>query len=101
MIPWQKSSRLVGCHIRGVQPWPKPSTVLHAGDASLRLLVLDVESSGQVIAGEPGTVEVVDRKRLFVKTSDGSVELLYVQPEGKRPMSLAEFLNGKAISTGD
>ena len=81
MIPWQKSSRLVGCHIRGVQPWPKPSTVLHAGDASLRLLVLDVEPSDQAIAGEPGTVEVVDRKRLFVKTEDGSVELLSLQPE--------------------
>ena len=100
-IPWNKSSRLVGCHIRGVQPWPKPSTVLHAGDASLRLLVLDVEPSDQAITGEPGTVEVVDRKRLFVKTEDGSVELLSLQPEGKRPMSPAEFLNGKTISTGD
>ena len=101
MIPWQKSSRLVGCHIRGVQPWPKPSTVLHAGDTLLRLLVLDVESSEHVMGGEPGTVEVVDKKRLFVKTEDGSVELLSVQPEGKRPMSPAEFLNGKSISTGD
>jgi len=101
MIPWQKSSRLVGCHIRGVQPWPKPSTVLHAGDTSLRLLVLDVDSSDHVIIGEPGTIEVVDRKRLFVKTQEGSVELLLLQPEGKRPMSPAEFLNGKTITTGD
>ena len=38
---------------------------------------------------------------ISVKTADGSVELLSVQPEGKRPMSPAEFLNGKAISTGD
>jgi methionyl-tRNA formyltransferase len=101
MIPWQKSSRLVGCHIRGVQPWPKPSTVLHTGDASLRLLVLDVESSDHAVTGVPGTVEVVDRKRLFVKTADGSVEVLSLQPEGKRPMSPAEFLNGKTISAGD
>ncbi len=101
MIPWQKSSRLVGCHIRGVQPWPKPSTVLHSGDASLRLLVLDVESSDHAVTGEPGTVEVVDKKRLFVKTADGSVEVLSLQPEAKRPMSPAEFLNGKTISAGD
>ena len=100
-IPWQKTSRLVGCHIRGVQPWPKPSTVLHAGDASLRMLVLDVESSDRSVSGEPGTVEVVENKRLFVKTADGSLELLSVQPEGKRPMSPAELLNGKAITTGD
>jgi methionyl-tRNA formyltransferase len=100
-IPWDKSSRLVGCHIRGVQPWPKPSTVLHVGETSLRMLVLDVETSDRPVSGEPGTVEVVDKKRLFVKTSDGSVELLSIQPEGKRAMSPAEFLNGKTIATGD
>ena len=100
-IPWQKPSWLVGCHIRGVQPWPKPSTVLNSGEASIRMLVLDVETSDHPVSGDPGTVEVVDKKRLFVKTGDGSVELLSVQPEGKRPMSPAEFLNGKSIRTGD
>lgn len=100
-IPWQKSSRLVDCHIRGVQPWPKPSTVLHSGDSAVRMLVLSVEPSDRSVAGESGTIEVVDNKRLFVKTGDGSVEVLSIQPEGKRPMSTAEFLNGKRISTGD
>ena len=100
-IPWQKTSRLVGCHIRGVQPWPKPSATLQTGDDTLRMLVLDVDSSDRVVTGEPGSVEVVDKKRLFVKTGDGSVELLSVQPEGKRPMSPAELMNGKPISTGD
>lgn len=100
-IPWQKTSRLVGCHIRGVQPWPKPSATLQTGDDTLRMLVLDVDSSDRVVTGVPGSVEVVDKKRLFVKTGDGSVELLSVQPEGKRPMSPAELMNGKPISTGD
>lgn len=100
-IPWQKTSRLVGCHIRGVQPWPKPSAVLQTGGSTIRMLVLDVDSSDRSVAGDPGSVEVVDKKRLLVKTGDGSVELLTVQPEGKRPMSPAEFLNGKAVSTGD
>lgn len=100
-IPWQKSSRLVDCHIRGVQPWPKPSTVLHSGDTTIRMLVLEVETSGHPVSGEPGTVDIVDRKRLFVKTGDGSVELLSVQPNGKRPMTPAEFLNGKSVKPGD
>lgn len=100
-IPWQKSSRLVGCHIRGVQPWPKPSTVLHVGDTTIRMLVLDVDTSDHTVSGDPGTVDIVDRKRLIVKTGDGSVELLSVQPEGKRPMTPAEFLNGKMIKPGD
>lgn len=100
-VPWQKSSRLVDCHIRGVQPWPKPSTVLHSGNSELRMLVLEVDPSDHQVDGKPGTVEVVDRKRIFVRTSDGSVELLTIQPEGKRPMTAAQFLNGKSISTGD
>ncbi|MDA0284416.1 MAG: methionyl-tRNA formyltransferase [Planctomycetota bacterium] len=101
VIPWQKSSRLVGCHIRGVQPWPKPSTILHVGDNAIRMLVLDVETSDRLVSGDPGTVEVVDRKRIFVRTQDGSVELLTVQPEGKRPMSPVEFLNGHTITSGN
>ncbi len=98
-IPWQKSARLVDCHIRGVQPWPKPSTVLQlSADKQLRLLVLEVEPSDEPVAGEPGSVAILDRKRLLVATGDGSVEVLRVQPEGKRAMTASEFLNGTAVS---
>lgn len=101
-IPWDKSARLVNCHIRGVQPWPKPSTVLQLQDGrEVRLLVLATALTDHEVSGEPGTVEVVDRKRLFARTGEGSLEILRLQPEGKRAMTPQEFLNGTALSPGD
>ena len=101
-IPWDKSAWLVNCHIRGVQPWPKPSTVLHLQDGrEVRLLVLRTALTDHEVSGEPGAVEVVDRKRLFARTGDGSLEILSLQPEGKRAMTPQEFLNGTPLSAGD
>lgn len=100
-IPWQKPARLVDCHIRGVQPWPKPSAILQLADGrQLRLLVLEVCPADESVPGKPGTVTVIDRKRLLVATGEGSVEILQVQPEGKRSMSATEFLNGTPITNG-
>jgi methionyl-tRNA formyltransferase len=102
VVPWQKSSYLVGSHIRGVQPWPKPSTTLRlANGRELRLLILDVETRDRAIDGEPGTVEVVNRQQLFVKTGDGCVEVLVLQPDGKRAMPPADFLRGHNVQSGD
>ncbi len=100
-IPWQKSATAVDCHIRAVQPWPKPSTTLESADGgALRLLVLEVKAPQEHVEGEPGTIRAADR-RLFVRTGDGVLEILTVQPEGKRPMSAAEFLNGRTVKDGD
>lgn len=101
-IPWQRSARLVSCHIRGVQPWPKPSTVLKTADGrSVRLLILTVEPSSRAVAGPPGTIEVVERKQIFVSTGEGCLEVLRLQPEGKRAMTAAEFINGHRLASGD
>ncbi len=100
-VPWHKTSHLVGCHIRGVQPWPKPSATLRTQHGTHRLLILDVEPIDVSITGEPGAVEVLDHKRLIVKTGDGAVEVLVLQPEGKRPMATAEFLRGHTVQRGD
>lgn len=100
-IPWGKTSYLVGCHIRGVQPWPKPSSTLQSKHATHRLLILDVDAIEHAIDGEPGTVDVLDQKRLIVKTGDGAVEVVTLQPEGKRPMPTSDFLRGHSIERGD
>lgn len=102
LIPWDKSAHLVNCHIRGVQPWPKPSTVLHMQDGrEVRLLILATAHIDHEIAGEPGTVAVVDRHRLLARTGDGTLEILSLQPEGKRAMTPQEFLNGTVVTSGD
>lgn len=99
-IPWQKPARLVCCHIRAVQPWPKPAATLELKSGKqVRLLILDAEPTNEPVSSDPGSIAVENRKRLFVATGEGeAVVVLTVQPEGKKPMPVAQFLNGHQLT---
>ena len=43
--------------------------------------------------GAPGTIRV-DGKRVLVATGDGTLQLLNVQPAGKRPMPALDWARG-------
>ena len=47
--------------------------------------------------GDPGTLSAADELS-FV---DGSLKLIEIQPEGKKPMSLRDFANGHRLRVGD
>lgn len=96
-IPWDRSARLVNCHIRGVQPWPKPAAVLEVSGKPVRMLILATEISDRTIDGSPRSIDLEGRKQLFVKTGDGVLEITAIQPEGKRRMHPSEFLNGRKL----
>jgi methionyl-tRNA formyltransferase len=49
---------------------------------------------------DPGTV-LDATNLLLVATSDSAVEILELQPAGKRSMSAAEFLRGHRMQIGD
>lgn len=101
-IDWSQSAEQIGWHVRAMQPWPKAFTFLEqAGGDKLRLIVLEVAPSEVSIEGPPGSLCDVDHKELHVKTKTGPLEIVRLQPEGKRPMTAAEFLCGHAVHEGD
>jgi len=102
-IDWAKSAAQVDWQIRAMQPWPNAFTFLHsAGKPPQRLLVLAVKPlPDDDRRATPGTPVEVDKERLVVQTGAGCVEVLRIQPEGKRPMSVAEFLRGRQIAKDD
>jgi methionyl-tRNA formyltransferase len=107
VIDWSRPARDVVNHIRAMQPWPTAYTYFkRAGQAPVRLIVYKARvhdganssdtSPGQVIVGP------VESGRLVVRTGQGSaVEILELQPAGKRRMSSAEFLRGHRPHPGD
>jgi methionyl-tRNA formyltransferase len=103
LIDWSQPAERIDWHIRAMQPWPMPFTFLHqTGKAPLRMLVLAIEPAGdEGMESLPGTVVSAAEGRLFVRAGDQSVELLEVQPAGKRKMAAAEFLRGHAVRPGD
>ncbi len=102
-IDWSQTVRGIDCQVRGMQPWPMPYSYLKIeGRPTLRVLILEVtpqpfpDSSPHA----PGTVIHNDGKSLRVKCGDGSCQIERIQPVGKRPMAIAEFLRGYPAVVG-
>lgn len=105
LIEWRRTAREIDCHVRGMQPWPLAWTFFPTASGKLqRLIILSlqpVQTHGeQLNNGAPGTVLRPTPQRLLVQTLDTPVELLKVQPEGKRLMSAEEFLRGQDLPAG-
>ena len=105
VIDWRMSSHEINCHVRAMQPWPKASSTLHRDlQPPLRCIVLQVTAGHQMeeLPGSavPGSI-VNHRSRLFVRTSDGWLEILKLQPEGRKAVDGGSFVNGYPLVDGD
>ena len=108
-IDWCRSAEEIEWHIRAMQPWPTAFTFLEQPDQkSLRLIVLAAEPcdsqpfnaalSDNAMDERPGQIIVTDDRRLFVRSGEGSVEIVRLRPEGKGDMAASEFLRGRSIN---
>jgi methionyl-tRNA formyltransferase len=75
--------------VRGLYPWPG-AYAFHQGR---RVKLLRSRRSSEPPRGEPGSFWFQEN-RLFVACRSGCLELLEVQPEGKRALLPREFENG-------
>jgi methionyl-tRNA formyltransferase len=76
--------------------YPWPSAYCYLGNERIKLLrVKPVEG-----AGKPGVIEEVTNESLLVGTGKGLVSIIELQPEGKKPMSVKAFLQGRKIKKG-
>lgn len=96
LIDWRESAVSLHRRICAFNPWPVAQTTL-AGE-TLRVWesapVPDSASDAAV-----GTV-VGNERSVDVKTADGVLSLLTIQPPGKKPMAAADFLNSRQIEIG-
>ena len=103
-IDWSRSAVEVERHVRGMQPWPGPFTELHQLERPahrIQVQAVRVISCDPFAAGRPGDVLSVDPNEITVCCGDQAVQILKLQPDGKRPMSAAEFLRGHKLVPGD
>jgi methionyl-tRNA formyltransferase len=101
LIDWSRTGPQVGQQIRAMQPWPTAYTFLHhGGKAPLRVIVTR-SGRAMVLPGNApearhgALVSMTGENGLFVATGErGLIEILELQPAGKRRMSAADFLRG-------
>lgn len=97
-IDWSKPAALIARQINGLSPWPGCRVRLMDGEAEIATVtLLRARSTSAMSHGPPGTL-VADGS---VCAGDGhTVEILDIQPQGKRPMRLHDFRNGHPWRAG-
>ncbi len=97
-IDWSLPAERVHNLIRGLSPYPGCYTTL--GDRTIKILRSRIvtRKNGD---GDPGSIINLGKNGpLEVQTGNGIVELLELKPEGKKVMSVGEFIRGYHVEKG-
>jgi methionyl-tRNA formyltransferase len=93
VLDWERPAAELAARVRGLNPWPGAAIHGPAG----RLLVWRARAlAGQ---GEPGVL-VTAGSTLAIGTGEGLLEPVLVQPENRRAIPWASFLNGARLEPG-
>ncbi|MGB7733614.1 MAG: methionyl-tRNA formyltransferase [Thermoguttaceae bacterium] len=119
-IDWSRPALAIKNQIRALEPWPKTYTFWHRPDGPPIRLILGpatvvnprLAAAGTAAPGDsvgvavelppqPGRVLEASGDRLVIAAGTDAVMPASVQPSGKRPMPIAEFLRGYHVRPGD
>lgn len=94
-IDWSRSAFEIHNQIRGLQTWPAASTLIYGKNVKIHKSVLSSENGNE--AGK-----IVNNKNvLTVSCGDGKcIDILEIQPDGKKKMDIKSFLSGNKIELG-
>jgi methionyl-tRNA formyltransferase len=91
-LDFNKTSKELECLIRGVNPWPGAYFEINGKKIKVHKAKISEQTgnAGEIIASDA-------KKGLIIATKDSSIELIEIQPEGKRRMTAKEYLIGNKI----
>ncbi len=95
-IDWKRSAEEIDLQIRAFNPWPGAFTRWEKG--LVKILRGEVRKGAS--PGAPGVVLWIGSDFIEVGTGGGALRIRELQPEGKRRMSVRDFLSGHRISVG-
>ena len=97
MIDWNRDATEVHNLVRGLSPYPAARTTIDADNAApAEAKIFTTAVADSAADGIPGKI-VIDRGRMFVGCASGSVEILELQPTGKKRMATADWLRGARL----
>jgi len=96
-IDWRLPAQQIHDRVRGLQPWPMASTSIEG----TRCLIHRTRVVDDPCDSGPGVVIVAEGDSVVVAAGDHrAVNILQLQPEGKRVMTTREFLTGRRVPRG-
>jgi methionyl-tRNA formyltransferase len=96
-IDWTRPAADVARQIRAFDPKPGAWTTHRAAD----LKVFGARHMRSLHSAEPGTVTLIDGNGMAVGCGEGEVQILALQPSGKRRLTPADLGNGRGIAVGE
>jgi methionyl-tRNA formyltransferase len=99
LIDWHASAERIHNLVRGLHPWPHAFTFLDGR----RFILRRTRSSDAADVADnrrPGTIVIAADDDLVVQTGAGLLRVIELQAEGKRPMSVRDFLAGHRLEPG-
>ena len=96
VIRWEDSAEKIFCQIRGLSPAPGAYTWWNGERLKLWKARISDRETGKV----PGTVVAISKNALTVQTGKGCLEVLELQPAGKKAMPAQAFSNGAGVAEG-
>ena len=91
IINWSDSAEQIERNIRGYQPWPVATTQL--AENTIKIWQANVVSESTSAA--PGTILSADKNGIAIATGKDVLNIMQLQPPGKKPMSASDFVNGR------
>jgi len=105
VIRWSATRCEIDCLVRAMQPWPKATAILQrAGHPAIRCIIQQVSSRFEdllPVCPPDGGRLLNFSGRPFVSTGDGWLEILRIQPDGRKSVDGRAFLNGHPLTNGD
>jgi methionyl-tRNA formyltransferase len=94
LIDWRRTAAEIHNRARGFTPWPGA----HTRFRGRAFQILKTRPAEMKLAAAPGSLHVIKPALLVCCGQGESLELVEVQPEGKKPMAAAAFLNGYRVA---
>ncbi len=96
-IDWSWSGNKINNWIRGLSPWPGMYTLYN----KKKLKIFKVKLVRCTNVEKAGIIHSVSSATLEVNSGQGLISILELQQEGKKKLTIEEFLKGSDIKVGD
>ena len=93
VISWDKTAHEIHNLIRGLNPWP----IAYTEYKQERMKIFESEVINEKTSKSPGTIIEVSKKGMKVACKDSVLLVKKVQFPNKKPLTIAEYINGHEI----
>jgi len=97
LVDFNRNAQEIHNRLRGFQPWPGAYTKFRGKN----LKFVDAKPAAGTSPGSPGQLRVFDDQLRVACAGNSALEVLRLQPEGKKPMLAREFINGYRPEPGE